>query len=104
MRISTGAAATEPEVQRIKQTYFAQPGDTPNVIAFKKGMREMYSRAISASLGNANEGGATLVLPEDFAIKYKTANPPPADLPVATPAPAAKGGRKVYNPATGAFE
>ena len=80
LRISTGAAATEPEIERITRTYFAQPGDTPNVIAFKKGMRDMYSRAIESSLGGDVSGKGTLTLPEDFAKKYMAENPPPSEL------------------------
>lgn len=94
LRISTGAAATEPEIQRIQRTYFAQPGDTPNVIAFKRGMREMYSRAIRASLGENIEGAGTLELPEEFAKKYMKTNPPPADMGAAA-APAAGGGTTI---------
>ena len=104
LRISTGAAATEPEIQRIQKTYFAVPGDTPAVVEFKKGMREMYSRAISASLGNDVSGQGTLVLPDDFAKKYMAINPPPADLPVPGATPSGTPARKKYNPATGAFE
>lgn len=79
LRISTGAAATEPEIARVKNTYFAQPGDTPNVVEFKRQMREMYSRAIQASLGNPAAGGDTLTLPEDFAKRYMSTNPMPSD-------------------------
>lgn len=82
LRISTGAAATEPEIQRIQKTYFAQPGDTPAVVEFKRGMRDMYDRAIQASLGKDTSGQGSLVLPEEFAKAYTSANPPPAALPV----------------------
>lgn len=78
LRISTGAAATEPEIQRITKTYFAQPGDTPNVVAFKKSMRDAYTRAINASLGQDVSGQGTLTLPENFAAQYQAENPPPA--------------------------
>jgi hypothetical protein len=80
LRISTGAAATEPEIQRITRTYFAVAGDTPNVIEFKRSMREMYSRAINASLGYDTSGQGTLVLPDAFAEQYMSENPPPADI------------------------
>ena len=81
LRISTGAAGPEAEIQRIQRTYFAQPGDTPAVVEFKRGMREMYDRAIQASLGKDTSTQGSLVLPEDFAKQYAAENPPPADLP-----------------------
>lgn len=70
LRIATGAAATQPEIERTQRTYFAVPGDTPATIQFKSQMREMYSRAIDAALGNAVEGG--LVLPDAFAKDLET--------------------------------
>jgi hypothetical protein len=92
LRISTGAAATEPEIQRITRTYFAVAGDTPNVIEFKRSMREMYSRAINASLGYDTSGQGTLVLPDAFAEQYMSENPPPADMDApASGAPDADG-------------
>lgn len=65
LRIATGAAATPEEMERTKKAYFAQPGDTPNTIAFKAQMREMYNRAINNSLGAPGEG--KLPLPSEFA-------------------------------------
>lgn len=65
LRIATGAAATPEEMERTKKAYFAQPGDTPNTIAFKAQMREMYNRAIQRSLGQETSG--TLPKPSEFA-------------------------------------
>jgi hypothetical protein len=65
LRIATGAAATPEEMERTKKAYFAQPGDTPNTIAFKAQMREMYNRAIQRSLGQETTGA--LPKPSDFA-------------------------------------
>lgn len=65
LRIATGAAATPEEMERTKRAYFAQPGDTPNTIAFKAQMREMYNRAIQRSLGQETSG--SLPKPSDFA-------------------------------------
>lgn len=65
LRIATGAAATPEEMERTKKAYFAQPGDTPNTIAFKAQMREMYNRAIQRSLGQETSGA--LPKPSEFA-------------------------------------
>jgi len=66
LRISTGAAATPSEIVRIRETYFAQPGDTPTTIAFKSQMRGMYNRSIQRALGHGDVTGS-LVTPEEFA-------------------------------------
>jgi hypothetical protein len=66
LRISTGSAGPASEIDRLVATYFAQPGDTPVTIEFKRSMREMYSRAIRKSLGETGVSGE-LVLPLDFA-------------------------------------
>ncbi|MGR3525060.1 MAG: hypothetical protein ACU0CT_03560 [Paracoccaceae bacterium] len=79
LRLATGAAATQPEIERTIKTYFAQPGDTPATIEFKRGMREMYTRAIDRSLGYSPEGA--LVLPDSFAQQFMGQNPPPAPNP-----------------------
>jgi hypothetical protein len=84
LRIATGAAATPEEMERTKKAYFAQPGDTPNTIAFKAQMREMYNRAIQKSLGQETTG--TLPKPSEFAQQMSAANGAaavPADAPPA---------------------
>jgi hypothetical protein len=72
LRIATGAAATPEEMERTLGTYFAQPGDTPNTIAFKAQMREMYNRAINNSLGQSS--GGSLPLPSQFATQLSGAS------------------------------
>jgi hypothetical protein len=68
LRIATGAAATQPEIDRNIKTYFAQPGDTPQTVAFKSQMREMYDRAVNGALGQAPTGESLPIpTPEDFA-------------------------------------
>lgn len=76
LRISTGAAATEPEIQRNLETYFAQPGDTPMTVAYKAQMREMYNRSIQRSLGR-DPGDEKLPLPSEFAAQFAAQQPPP---------------------------
>lgn len=70
LRIATGAAATPEEMERTKRAYFAQPGDTPNTIAFKAQMREMYNRAIQRSLGQETSGA--LPKPSEFANQIES--------------------------------
>ena len=97
LRISTGAAATEPEIQRNLETYFAQPGDTPMTVAYKAQMREMYNRSIQRSLGR-DPGDEKLPLPSEFAAQFAAQQPPPKmggvlppppgmEQPAPTPAP-----------------
>jgi hypothetical protein len=76
LRISTGAAATQPEIERVVGTYFAKPGDTPATVAFKTKMREMYARSIEAGQGLTPEG--KLPDPNEF---LKGFTPPPAATP-----------------------
>ncbi len=82
LRISTGAAATQPEIDRIVKVYFAQPGDTPATVEFKANMRKMYDRAVNSALGKPKGDGA-LILPDDFAnaIGSDTAAPQPNGEP-----------------------
>ena len=67
LRIATGAAAQQSEIERNIKTYFAQPGDTPQTVAFKSQMREMYNRAVNGALGQAPTGDSLPVpTPEEF--------------------------------------
>ncbi len=66
LRIATGAAATPEEIERIRKTYFAQPGDTPATIKFKSDLRDSYTRAINRSLGEQGVSGE-IPLPDEFA-------------------------------------
>ena len=77
LRIATGAAATQPEIERNIKTYFAQPGDTPQTVAFKSKMRDMYDRSVLRALGQETKGVALPVpTPKDFAE-----NPTGGDYP-----------------------
>lgn len=73
LRISTGQAGPSSEIDRIVNTYFAQVGDTPDTIAFKAQMREMYSRAINASLGQNISG--SLPTPSEFLKQQQQQKP-----------------------------
>lgn len=84
LRIATGAAATPEEMERTKKAYFAQPGDTPNTIAFKAQMREMYNRAIQKSLGQETSGA--LPKPSEFAQQLNASNGGGTAAPEAPPA------------------
>ncbi len=72
LRIATGAAATQPEIERVMQTYFAQPGDTPNTLHFKSEMRKMYARALEAASGARNINGQ---LPDPMTFAQSVALP-----------------------------
>ncbi|MDP5216695.1 hypothetical protein Q5Y75_05650 [Ruegeria sp. 2205SS24-7] len=52
LRLSTGAAATQPEIERVVRTYFAEAGDTPETVAYKKQLRDQWAQAVSAASGN----------------------------------------------------
>ena len=55
LRIQTGAAATQPEIERVVRTYFAQPGDTPETVQFKRQARETFFESVAAASGGAVE-------------------------------------------------
>lgn len=52
LRLQTGAAATQDEINRMMETYFAQPGDTPNTIAVKRDLRRAFTDTILSLTGN----------------------------------------------------
>lgn len=52
LRLQTGAAATQDEINRMMETYFAQPGDTPNTIAVKRDLRRVFTDTILSLTGN----------------------------------------------------
>lgn len=58
LRIQTGAAATQPEIDRVVRTYFAQPGDTAQTVQFKRQARETFFESIAAASGGAVEAPA----------------------------------------------
>jgi len=51
LRLATGAAATQPEIDRLFQTYFAQPGDDPGTIEFKQKQRKEAAAAVQQASG-----------------------------------------------------
>lgn len=51
LRLQTGAAATQPEIERVFATYFAQPGDSPETVAFKRAIREDFAASVGAASG-----------------------------------------------------
>ncbi|WP_292024387.1 hypothetical protein [Maritimibacter sp. UBA3975] len=50
LRLATGAAATPEEYTRIRNMYFAAPGDSPETIAVKRAMRGSYQQVLQATL------------------------------------------------------
>ena len=89
LRISTGAAATQPEIDRNMKTYFAQPGDTPETVAFKGEMRKMYDRAVNNALGKP-DNGERLPTPAEFAKRL-------AGIANGDTAPAKKSGPQIVD-------
>ena len=88
LRLATGAAATPEEYDRIKGMYFAQVGDTPETIEFKRAMRESYEGVLGRTLrGDQGEAPNPLM----FAIEqfYNDKNATQAPPPVAAPEQAA---------------
>lgn len=73
LRLATGAAATQPEIERVQSTYFAVPGDTPATVRFKSQLRDMYNRSIQAALGRGVPEGE-LMLPDEFAERINEQN------------------------------
>jgi hypothetical protein len=65
LRVATGAAATQDEIDRNVATYFAQPGDTPTTIAHKAQLRALYQRSIKLALGAGSVAGS-LPTPIEF--------------------------------------
>lgn len=58
LRIQTGAAATQSEIDRVMATYFPQPGDTDADIAGKSQQRDAFARSLEpASGGNITAPG-----------------------------------------------
>jgi len=58
LRIQTGAAATQDEIDRVMSTYFPQPGDTAETVAQKSQQRDAFARSlVPASGGNIEAPG-----------------------------------------------
>ena len=62
LRLQTGAAATQDEINRTMETYFARPGDTPNTIAFKRQLRQAFTQNI-LGMGPAGAPQAPVIEP-----------------------------------------
>lgn len=59
LRLQTGAAATQPEIERVFETYFARPGNDAETIEYKRKLRSEYASAIeqaSGGLVDPNQG------------------------------------------------
>ncbi len=53
LRMQTGAAATQPEIDRTVKTYFPQPGDKPETVSLKRDMRAQAQQGVFAASGRA---------------------------------------------------
>ncbi|WP_306127940.1 hypothetical protein [Roseovarius sp. MMSF_3350] len=60
LRIQTGAAATEPEIRRVMETYFPRYGDDPATIQQKREQRDAFARSLVQASGDTMQapGGA----------------------------------------------
>ena len=101
LRIQTGAAATQPETERVQRTYFPVPGDSPATVALKRAMRGAYGLSIEAALGGEVPQGATD--PMVFAVRFMRANKSGGPMPKASGdigngITAAPGGRVLDDP------
>lgn len=67
LRVKTGAAATEPEVQLNNKTFFPQIGDSPAVIAQKKRMRVQAENDVLNMSGPGREVATQRTAPQDTA-------------------------------------
>jgi hypothetical protein len=86
LRLATGAAATPQEYDRIRGMYFAQAGDSPETINFKRKMRESYQGVLSATL----TGGELPPSPLTFAVEQfynQGSEPAPSPDPAAAEPP-----------------
>ncbi|WP_028955920.1 hypothetical protein [Sulfitobacter sp. 20_GPM-1509m] len=61
LRIQTGAAATEPEINRVLSTYFPRFGDDPQTVAQKRAQRDAFARSLVPASGGTMQapGGAS---------------------------------------------
>jgi len=89
LRKDTGAAITEPEQALYGRTYLPQPGDGPEVIAYKKQARARAVAAIEAGMTPAQ------MVAQERALQASGGNAPPQ---------AGGSQRYRFNPATGELE
>ncbi|WP_395542718.1 hypothetical protein [Neotabrizicola sp. sgz301269] len=71
LRIRTGAAATEGEVQRQFTMMFPQPGDKPDTVAYKRRARENFQRAVDEALSGVREPIAPAAPPDPFTPSWQ---------------------------------
>lgn len=84
LRIQTGAAATEPEINRVINTYFPQAGDDPRTVAFKREQRNGASTAIkTAGQGRFGEAPGTDFTSFGDPARPSAATPAPPEVPSA---------------------
>lgn len=55
LRMQTGAAATQPEIDRTIKTYFPQPGDGKDVVDLKRKMRKQAQSGVYSASGRAQD-------------------------------------------------
>lgn len=79
LRLQTGAAATQPEIERVASTYFAVPGDTPQTVAHKRRLREAFLQSIVGASSGAFESNPR-GLPDDPSA---SAQPQSGEMPPA---------------------
>ena len=86
LRLATGAAATAPEIERVRTTYFAQPGDTPETVIFKRRLREAYQQALVAASAGGFQPGTSQLPPDPLGFADQvTPNTPAAPSAGANP-------------------
>ena len=74
LRLATGAAATPEEYTRIRNMYFAAPGDSLETISVKRAMRESYQEVLQATL--AGDIRQDIPNPLVFAVNQFYQQPP----------------------------
>lgn len=74
LRLQTGAAATQPEIERVVRTYFAVPGDSPETVAYKRQLREAQFGGVIAASGYTYQPGSMAMPPDPNAAAEPTVN------------------------------
>ena len=89
LRLATGAAAPDAEVSRNMVTFFAQLGDSPETIRYKRGVRGAYEALIQSLIDE--DPNAYIPTPEQFLAAEEAASlPPELATPPAQEAPQAE--------------
>lgn len=87
LRLATGAAATAPEIERVRTTYFAQPGDSPETVTFKRRLREAYQQALVAASAGGFQPGTSQLPPDPLGFADQAETPAQQPAPDATANP-----------------